>query len=175
ERPKDRQARAHRGLLHRRSARGGGASATIGPGARRGLLGRARLSPRDRGKRHGRPAEQLVHPGALGALSVRDRAHEALGDEGASCYGHADMTKRTRPDTATRELFGTDGVRGLANRGAMTPETAFRLGMAVTYQMRAERHHAPRIVVGKDTRVSGYLFESALASGICAMGRKVLL
>lgn len=74
-----------------------------------------------------------------------------------------------------RRLFGTDGIRGLANSGMMSPEIAFRLGMAVTYRIRREHQRAPRIVVGKDTRLSGYLFESALASGICAMGGKVLL
>jgi phosphoglucosamine mutase len=87
------------------------------------------------------------------------------------------MTKRKHTSDAkpARTLFGTDGIRGLANRGAMTPEVAFRLGMAVTYQMRAGRKHTPRVVVGKDTRLSGYLFESALASGVCAMGGTVLL
>lgn len=74
-----------------------------------------------------------------------------------------------------RKLFGTDGIRGLANSGMMSPEIAFRLGMAVTYRIRREHTRVPRIVVGKDTRLSGYLFESALASGICAMGGKVLL
>lgn len=85
------------------------------------------------------------------------------------------MTKRRTPPAPTRALFGTDGIRGLANRGSMTPEIAFRLGMAVTYRMRKARKQSPRIVVGKDTRLSGYLFESALASGICAMGGNVLL
>lgn len=75
----------------------------------------------------------------------------------------------------TRKLFGTDGVRGRANRGYMTPETALRLGAAVTYQARQRNRHAPRIVIGKDTRISGYLFENALTSGVCAMGGKVLL
>lgn len=74
-----------------------------------------------------------------------------------------------------RKLFGTDGIRGLANSGSMSPEIAFRLGMAVTYKIRRGHQREPRIVVGKDTRLSGYLFESALASGICAMGGKVLL
>lgn len=74
-----------------------------------------------------------------------------------------------------RKLFGTDGIRGLANSGVMSPEIAFRLGMAVTYRIRTAHKRSPRIVVGKDTRLSGYLFESALASGICAMGGKVLL
>ncbi len=72
-------------------------------------------------------------------------------------------------------LFGTDGIRGLANAGQMTPETAFRMGAAVTHQARLRVDHAPRIVVGKDTRLSGYLFESALSAGICAMGGRVML
>ena len=74
-----------------------------------------------------------------------------------------------------RKLFGTDGVRGRANEGNMTPEVAFRLGAALTYQARQRVRHAPRIVIGKDTRVSGYLFEYALCSGICAMGGRVML
>jgi phosphoglucosamine mutase len=57
----------------------------------------------------------------------------------------------------------------------MTPEIAFRIGAAVTWQARQRGNHAPRIVIGKDTRLSGYLFETALASGICAMGGKVML
>lgn len=75
----------------------------------------------------------------------------------------------------SRKLFGTDGIRGLANAGAMTPELAFRLGAAVTMQSRARVKHPPRIVIGKDTRRSGYLFETALASGVCALGGRVLL
>ncbi len=75
----------------------------------------------------------------------------------------------------TRKLFGTDGIRGLANRDDMTPEVAFRIGAAVAYQAGKRVKHVPRIVVGKDTRLSGYLFETAVASGICAMGGKVLL
>lgn len=75
----------------------------------------------------------------------------------------------------TRKLFGTDGVRGLANRGDMSPEIAFRLGAAVAYQAGQRVRHVPRIVVGKDTRLSGYLFETAVASGICALGGEVLL
>ncbi len=76
-----------------------------------------------------------------------------------------------------RKYFGTDGVRGLANAGAMTPEMAFRIGLAVTRlaRERAIPGHAPRVVLGKDTRLSGYLFETALASGVCAMGGRVLL
>ncbi len=75
----------------------------------------------------------------------------------------------------TRKLFGTDGIRGLANRGDMTPEVAFRIGAAIAYQAGQRVQHVPRIVVGKDTRLSGYLFETAVASGICALGGEVLL
>ncbi|NNE19409.1 MAG: phosphoglucosamine mutase, partial [Myxococcales bacterium] len=75
----------------------------------------------------------------------------------------------------SRTLFGTDGIRGLANRGDMTPEVAFRIGAAIAYQAGRRVKHVPRIVVGKDTRLSGYLFETAVASGICALGGEVLL
>ena len=75
----------------------------------------------------------------------------------------------------SRRLFGTDGIRGLANRGDMTPEVAFRIGAAIAYQAAQQIDHMPRIVVGKDTRLSGYLFETAVASGICALGGEVLL
>jgi phosphoglucosamine mutase len=75
----------------------------------------------------------------------------------------------------SRKLFGTDGVRGPANTGAMTPEVAFRIGAAVTYQASKRVKHSPRIVIGKDTRLSGYLFESALAAGVCALGGRVML
>ncbi len=76
---------------------------------------------------------------------------------------------------ATRKLFGTDGIRGLANAEPMTPELALRLGRAITWVARRERSSVPRIVIGKDTRLSGYMLETALASGICAMGGTVLL
>lgn len=72
----------------------------------------------------------------------------------------------------SRKYFGTDGIRGVANIEPMISETITRLGMAVAVQFRrAERK--PRIVIGKDTRLSGYLFETALATGIVAMGADV--
>lgn len=73
-----------------------------------------------------------------------------------------------------RKLFGTDGVRGFANLEPMTSETAMQLGRAAAhlFMRRAGRH---QIVIGKDTRVSGYMLESALTSGICSMGVDVLL
>ena len=73
-----------------------------------------------------------------------------------------------------RKLFGTDGVRGVANLEPMTSETAMKLGRAVAYMFkRREGRH--QIIIGKDTRVSGYMLESALTSGICSMGVDVLL
>lgn len=74
-----------------------------------------------------------------------------------------------------RKLFGTDGIRGLANEGNMTPEIAFRIGAAVTYQLRRLNSHQPRVVIGKDTRQSGYLFEQALSAGVCSQGGRVML
>ena len=73
-----------------------------------------------------------------------------------------------------RRLFGTDGVRGVANVYPMTAEIALQLGRALAYQFRTGSHRA-RIVIGKDTRLSGYLLEQAIASGICSMGVDVML
>ncbi len=67
------------------------------------------------------------------------------------------------------KLFGTDGVRGEANRYPMNAEIAFALGQAVVYILRNGRER-PRIVIGKDTRISGYMLESSLESGITSMG-----
>src|SRR6188768_1111741 len=74
-----------------------------------------------------------------------------------------------------RKLFGTDGIRGRANAEPMTPELALRLGRAITLVSRRGKTRAPRIVIGKDTRLSGYMLETALAAGICAMGGRVML
>jgi phosphoglucosamine mutase len=75
-----------------------------------------------------------------------------------------------------RKLFGTDGIRGTANYEPMTPEMALRLGRAVAHHFRgAHKSGRGRIVIGKDTRLSGYLFETALAAGICSMGADVML
>jgi len=72
---------------------------------------------------------------------------------------------------SARRLFGTDGIRGPANLHPMTPEVALRLGMAVA----AHFGRRGSVVIGKDTRLSGYMFETALASGVCAMGAEVML
>ena len=74
-----------------------------------------------------------------------------------------------------RKLFGTDGVRGLANVYPMTTDVAMNLGRAVAYIFKNEKNRNPRILIGKDTRLSCYMLENALAAGICSMGVDVLL
>ncbi|NYE58724.1 phosphoglucosamine mutase [Carboxydothermus ferrireducens] len=70
------------------------------------------------------------------------------------------------------KLFGTDGVRGVANRD-LTPELAYKLGRAAAYVLK-EKYNGQGIVVGKDTRISGDMLESALAAGILSVGLNVL-
>lgn len=71
-----------------------------------------------------------------------------------------------------RKYFGTDGIRGRVNQGKMTPEMALRLGLAAgRYFMRG--HSGDRVVIGKDTRRSGYMFEQALTAGFVAAGMEV--
>jgi phosphoglucosamine mutase len=82
------------------------------------------------------------------------------------------MTTSTPP--ASRRLFGTDGVRGVANVYPMTAEVALQLGRALAHVVRSGPHRH-RIVIGKDTRLSGYMLEQAIASGICSMGVDVML
>lgn len=78
---------------------------------------------------------------------------------------------------AHKRLFGTDGIRGLANQDPMTPEMSLKLGKALTYTLKQNKKNSykPKIVIGKDTRLSGYIFEQALSSGIASMGADVLL
>jgi phosphoglucosamine mutase len=72
-------------------------------------------------------------------------------------------------------LFGTDGVRGIANVYPMTAEMALEIGRAAAYVCKKHKTRRHTIVIGKDTRVSGYMLESALTAGICSMGVDVLL
>ena len=73
------------------------------------------------------------------------------------------------------KLFGTDGIRGRVNTYPMTPENALRIGMAAAIVLGKEHHGRNTILIGKDTRLSGYMIESALTSGICSMGMNVTL
>ena len=75
----------------------------------------------------------------------------------------------------TRKLFGTDGVRGRANSYPMTAEMALRLGAAAGRYFRRDCSRAHRVVIGKDTRLSGYMIETALTAGFTSTGMNVLL
>src|SRR5579863_1767584 len=75
---------------------------------------------------------------------------------------------------ADRKLFGTDGMRGVANVYPMTAEIAMQLGRALAHSIRRGPHRH-RVVIGKDTRLSGYMLEQSLAAGICSMGVDVVL
>ncbi|ESW61211.1 MAG: phosphoglucosamine mutase [Rhodobacter sp. CACIA14H1] len=74
-----------------------------------------------------------------------------------------------------RKLFGTDGVRGKANTYPMTAEMALRLGAAAGRYFRRDGSSAHRVVIGKDTRLSGYMLENALTAGLTSTGMNVLL
>jgi phosphoglucosamine mutase len=74
-----------------------------------------------------------------------------------------------------KKLFGTDGVRGVANIEPMTTEMAMHLGRAAAYVFKKNANRRHRLVIGKDTRLSGYMIENALVAGICSMGVDVLL
>jgi phosphoglucosamine mutase len=99
-----------------------------------------------------------------------------------------DITSLSRPSSSTnpaaispaRKIFGTDGVRGVANIEPVTAETALKLGRAAAHvitQLNAAGRtgHRARIVIGKDTRLSGYMLETAMAAGIMSLGVDVLL
>jgi len=73
------------------------------------------------------------------------------------------------------KLFGTDGVRGTANTYPMTAEMALRIGAAVGRYFKRDAKGVHRVVIGKDTRLSGYMFESALTAGLTSTGMNVLL
>jgi phosphoglucosamine mutase len=74
-----------------------------------------------------------------------------------------------------RKLFGTDGIRGTANIHPVTPEIAFRLGRAAGFLLRGKGSSAPRFVIGRDTRRSGVMLESALVAGLNSVGADALL
>lgn len=75
----------------------------------------------------------------------------------------------------TRTLFGTDGVRGKANTHPMTADMALRIGAAAGRYFRNDGSNGHRVVIGKDTRLSGYMFENALTAGLTSTGMNVLL
>ena len=72
-------------------------------------------------------------------------------------------------------LFGTDGIRGRANCYPITPEVALQVGKALGHALGASGHGSCKAVIGKDTRLSGYMLETALTSGLVSMGVDVML
>ncbi len=75
----------------------------------------------------------------------------------------------------SERLFGTDGLRGRANTWPMTVDVALRLGLAAGMYFKRNPNCQNKVVIGKDTRLSGYMFESALTAGLCAAGMKVIM
>ncbi len=73
-----------------------------------------------------------------------------------------------------KRLFGTDGIRGVANSHPMTTDIALKVGCSTAHFFKS-RHRRPKIIIGKDTRLSGYMIEYAMTAGICSMGVDVLL
>ena len=73
-----------------------------------------------------------------------------------------------------KKFFGTDGIRGRTNQGHMTAAMAMKVGQAAgTYFLRGDHRH--RVVIGKDTRLSGYMMESALVAGFTSVGMDVVM
>jgi phosphoglucosamine mutase len=75
----------------------------------------------------------------------------------------------------TTRLFGTDGIRGKANEYPITPEIALRTGQAISRVLRSNGANHNRVIIGKDTRISGYMLETALTSGLVSSGMDVFL
>jgi len=73
------------------------------------------------------------------------------------------------------KLFGTDGIRGIANQWPITPEVALRIGRVVARVLQSDEKKQHKVVIGKDTRLSGYMLETALTSGLVSEGSQVLL
>jgi phosphoglucosamine mutase len=110
-------------------------------------------------------------------MPIRDplpKSPRSLSVNGAARARPQRNVARSVPAPVQRRLFGTDGVRGVANVYPMTAEMALQLGRALAYLVRSGPHRH-RIVVGKDTRLSGYMLEQAIASGISSMGVDVML
>jgi phosphoglucosamine mutase len=87
----------------------------------------------------------------------------------------ASSGRASKAPAPERHLFGTDGIRGTANEHPMLPELCLQLGRAITYVAGRGKKHMPRILIGKDTRLSGYMIEQAISAGICSMGGRVML
>src|SRR4029079_18678649 len=97
-----------------------------------------------------------------------------LGASGSRVLLALDRLTALKRVPMTRRYFGTDGIRGLTNSEPMTAETALRVGQAAgAYFLRGDHRH--RVVIGKDTRLSGYMMESAMVAGFTSVGMDVVL
>jgi len=121
------------------------------------------------------------HPSSrtIGAGTNRKAGGKALseacsGRDGPSGEADEPVTRQHTREKMSRRYFGTDGIRGLSNSYPMTSEVALKVGMAAgrVFQSGSHRH---RVVIGKDTRLSGYMLEAALMSGFTAVGMDVFL
>ena len=117
----------------------------------------------------------MREPSVKTGVTRSNTKSKSSGANGAKTNGSTHATVVAKPAVPARQLFGTDGIRGLSNVHPMTPELALQLGRAVTFLVGRGKARAPRILIGKDTRLSGYMIEQALAAGICSMGGQVIL
>ena len=97
---------------------------------------------------------------------------------GHACYLYAVALRASinhSPRLMSKKLFGTDGIRGVANQYPITPEVALRVGRAVARLLQSDGERRHKVVIGKDTRLSGYMLETAITSGLVSEGSRVLL
>lgn len=112
------------------------------------------------------------------ASTTKPRSPGGTARSGGANGANGSPQHQARTDVKpARHLFGTDGIRGTANEWPITPELAMALGKAVAHVAGRGKPaaHVPRILIGKDTRLSGYMIEQAIAAGICSMGARVIL
>jgi phosphoglucosamine mutase len=97
-----------------------------------------------------------------------------ISDAQGRSIGYQASLRTRQGDVMTRKYFGTDGIRGLTNQAPMTPELAMKVGQAAGAKfLRGDHKH--RVVIGKDTRLSGYMMESALIAGFTSVGMDVVM
>ena len=80
------------------------------------------------------------------------------------------IIKENNQKTSTKKLFGTDGIRGKSNSFPIRSDIVLRVGQAMGYLLKKENKKNPMVLIGKDARLSGYMLEQALASGLNSMG-----
>ena len=125
-----------------------------------------------------RQCRPLPTPHSLGVRPAGSDRKAAFASATGKRHSGPDATRvRIQPTRHSwrARYFGTDGIRGLANRTPMTPEVALRVGMAAGKLFSNGGGRPHRVVIGKDTRLSGYMIESALVSGFTAVGMDVFL